>query len=198
MKPAWLWSLCVAVALLPGCATAKVNAGFPEVPLRKPLSGAIKVGVARVKDSRVDQIAGSVGDGLFQKLDLLVGPDLLGYVDRQVRNALANRGFEPVAALDPATTAIAQPYKVVVVTLQSATFGFPVIMWGAADSSVSIAVQVYAPPRNLIFSGSYSGAHGERPALVATGVIAGSILAVSADQAVAAAFADPKLEQALR
>lgn len=193
---AGLAALLIAMLAITGCATAKVNVGFPDVPLRKPASGAPKIGVARVEDTRGDPVLGSTGNGL-QSFDLLAGPNLLDYINRRFRNDLAGRGFDPVTALDPTRTSLPQPYKTLVVTLQSARFSFPVFFWGLADSSINIAVQVYAPPRNLIFSGSYSGAHGDRPAL-ATSAVVSSIMADSADEAVKAAFADPNFENAIR
>ncbi len=200
-KGGHLARLCVLLAVvlsLAGCATAKLNAGFPVVPLRKPPAGATKIGVARVEDSRASRIVGSTNDGAFQTVDLLAGPDLLSYIDRKFRNGLAERGFEPIVALDPAKSSLAQPYKIVVITLQSATFGFPSIYWGNAGTSIAIAVQVYAPPHKIIFASSYSGAHSGGLGLVATSVRAGSVIAAAADEAVKAALADPKLENALR
>jgi hypothetical protein len=192
-KGGHLARLCVLLAVvlsLAGCATAKVNSGFPDVPLREPHAGATKIGVARVEDSRASSVAGSLGPG-WLRTDLLAGPNLLSYIDHEFRNGLAERGFDPVVALDPAKASLAQPYKIVVITLQSATYGFPV--WIDAGSSIAIAVQVYAPPHKMIFADSYSGAHSGKPA-----VGGGSVIAVAADEAVKAALADPKLENALR
>lgn len=181
--------LLAAMLSLAGCATAKINARFPEVPLRKPPAGATKVGVARVEDSRASRVAGSL-DAL-RRVDVLAGPDLLNYIDHEFRNGLAERGFDPIVALDPAKSSLAQPYKIVVITLQSATYAFPV--WMDASSSIDIAVQVYSPSHKMIFADSYSGAHSGKPS--AEG---GSVMAVAVDKAVKAALADAKLENALR
>ncbi len=183
--------LLVAMLSLAGCGTAKVNARFPEVPLRKPSAGATKVGVARVEDSRASRVAASTGDNWIRRADVLAGPDLLSYIDREFRNGLAKRGFDPVVALDPAKSSLAQPYKIVVITLQSATYGFPV--WKDASSAIDIAVQVYSPSHKMIFANSYSGADSGKP-----GAEGGLVMSVAADNAVEAALRDAKLESALR
>ncbi len=196
--PVGIGALMVIIMSLTGCVPAKINAGFPDVPPIESLGGTDKIGVARVEDSRSDDVAGSTEISPFQDMELIVGPDLRAYIRRRFQNALANRGFDPVAALDPTRTSISQPYKIVVVTIQSVRFGYPAIAWGKVGSSVDIAVQIYSPPRNLIFSGSYSGTHDERPAILPTGTAAGSIIAVSAEEAIKAAFADPNFVRALR
>jgi hypothetical protein len=184
-----------ALVLAAGCAAAKVNAGFPQVALRKPLSGAVRVGVAQVEDSRTSAVAGTTGN-LFQTFEFLAGANLLLYVDRQFRNGLLDRGFDPVDALDPSKSDLAQPYNVVVVTVQSSSYG-PGIIWGSSDGSVSVAIQVYSPSRKRLFANSYAGSfHGRIPFSVASRV--GTALGTAADQAIAAAFADPKLEQTLQ
>lgn len=179
--------LLVVMLSLAGCATTKINARFPDVPLRKPAAGATKVGVARVEDSRASRVAASIGGNGLIRSDLLAGPDLLSYIDHKFRNGLADRRFDPVVAPDPAKSSLAQPYKIVVVTLQSATYGFPV--WKNAGSAIDIAVQVYSPAHKIIFADSYSGADSGKPS---------SVMAVAADNAVEAALADAKLESALR
>jgi hypothetical protein len=183
------------LVLTAGCVSAKVNAGFPQVALRKPLSGAVKVGVAPIEDSRSSPVAATMGN-LFQEFDLIAGATLLAYVDRQFRNGLSDRGFDPVGALDPSKSALAQPYKVVVLTAQSSNYN-PGSIWGSSDGSVSIAIQVYSPLRKMIFADSYAGSfHGRTPFNAGIGL--GTALGAAVDQAIAAAFADPRLVQALR
>ena len=164
--------------LVAGCATPQWNTGFPEVHLQKPKSGALVIGVAQAEDSRASQVIGMRG-----RAELLAGPELGNYIERKFRNGLAERGFEPIVALDPAKSSLAQPYKIVVITLQSATFGFPSLYWGNAGTSIAIAVQVYAPPHKMIFADSYSGAHSGGLGLVVTSVRAGSVIAAAADEA---------------
>lgn len=196
---AWICLWLATSLALSGCAAQELNAGFPQVVRRAPLSGATKVGVARVEDSRSDQIANSVDHWTLGNIRLIVGPNLLAYIDQKFTNGLTDRGFDPVVALDPTRTALSQPYKVVVLTLQSTTFGLSPGLWtGFGHSSVNIAVQIYDPDRRLIFANSYSAAREAHLEFTGGSVAAGKIVALAADQAIDAAFADPKLEKALK
>jgi hypothetical protein len=182
-----------ALVLAAGCASAQWSAGIPEVPFQKPAGAGSKIGVAQARDSRPDCAIGAVG-----RAELLAGPDLPNYIERKFRNGLTERGFDPVETLDPADAAISQPYKVLVVTLQSAHFSWSGHTSGTTATAIGIALRVYSPARKLIFSSSYSGDSTGTAHFISTSVVAGSLIAPAADHAVSAAFADPKLEQALR
>jgi hypothetical protein len=187
--------LCTA-----GCSTAKINAGFPEVPLQAAGNSGVKIGVARAEDSRATRIAGTWTVN-FREVDFLVGPELPDYIERKFRNGLVQRGFAPVDALDPAKSTNAQDYKTLVLTLQSVTFspGYALVGLSREDASVTIAVQVYAPSGSReIYAGSFSGAGQARLGSPFTGVHMGSVIAVAADHAIDAAFADSNFEQALK
>jgi hypothetical protein len=188
-----VWLLLAALLLTAGCATSQWSAGLPDVQLQKPASGARKIGVAQAEDSRPDYVIGSVG-----RAELLAGPELPNHIERKFRNGLTERGFDPIEALDPADTAISQPYKVLVVTLQSAHFSWSGHTSGTTASAIGIALQVYSPAHKLIFSSSYSGDSTDTTHFISTSVVAGRLIASAADHAVSAAFADPKFEQALR
>jgi hypothetical protein len=200
--PAILSVMLILASMLysTGCGPSAINAGFPEVPLLPVASSAAspKIGIARVEDSRSSRIAGPIGSA--PHVNLMVGPELPDYIEREFRNALATRGIAPVDALDPAKSQKAADLKTIVITLQSANFSTSDPVFVTADSSVSIAVQVYAiSTTNLAFAASYSGANQERIGFsLGTGMRSGAILAVAADRAVDAAFADPKFEQALK
>ncbi len=148
------WLLLVVILCITGCSPVKLNAGFPEVALEKPPQGAPIIGVARAEDSRGDRVAGTIDTGM-RNIDLLVGPELPDYIERKLRNELTRRGFAPVEAINPMKTSLQQPYKVVVVTLQSVSFGFPSMPWDSAEISISIAIQVYSPTRELIYASSF-------------------------------------------
>ncbi len=155
-----------------------------------------------MEDSRPNRIAGLIGTGIgtSSEINLLIGPELPDYIEREFRNDLATRGISSVDALNPAKTREPAKYKTIVITLQSATFATSDPVFVSADSSVNIAVQVYAIlSTNVVFGGSYSGTNQERIGFSrGTGMRSGAILAVAANRAVDAAFADVKFEQALK
>lgn len=185
--------LAIAAFTLAGCGF-QWSAGFPEVPLQKPASGAMKIGVAQVEDSRPNYAVGWVGSS-----QLLAGPDLPNYIERKFRNELAERGFDPVEALDPARTTVAQPYKVVVVTLQSAEFNSSGWYFATASSKTRIGVRVYSRAGRTIFNGQYSGNSVKTASnKINSGVVAGGLMAPAINNAVSAAFAERQFEQALR
>ncbi len=192
--------IVVSLLYCVGCDPASINAGFPEVPVAPVANTAssAKIGVARVEDSRSDRKAGLIGTS--SEVYLLVGPELPDYIERKFRNELAMRGITSLDALNPAKTGEPGHYKTLVVTLQSATFATPDPIFVKAESSVNIAVQVYAASTtNVEFAASYSGTNQERIGFSrGTGLRSGAILAVAADRAVDAAFADAKFEQALK
>jgi hypothetical protein len=183
-----------------GCSPASINAGFPEVPLEPVANSAssAKIGIARVEDSRPNRSAGLIGSS--PQVNLLVGPELPDYLEREFRNDLATRGITSVDALNPAKTGKPAEYKTIVVTLQSVSFATSDPVFVKADSSVNIAVQVYElSTTKVVFGGSYSGTNQERIGFSpGTGMRSGAILAVAANRAVDAAFADVKFEQALK
>lgn len=188
----WLWLPAAVMLLLAGCAT-QWNTGFPEVPLQKPKSGAPIIGVAHAEDSRASQVIGMRG-----RYELVAGPDLGNYIERKFRNGLTDRGFDPVEALDPARTSLHQPYKVVVITLQSVSFSWSGMLSGDAESTIGIAIKVYSPASKLIYSGDFTGNSSARAHTIETGVAAGDLIAPAADDVVSSAFANPRLENALR
>jgi hypothetical protein len=186
-----------------GCSPASINAGFPEVPLEPAANSAssAKIGIARVEDSRPNRSAGLIGTciGTSNEINLLVGPELPDYIEREFRNELATRGITSVDALNPAKTGEPAKYKTIVVTLQSVSFATSDPVFVSADSSVNIAVQVYElSSTKVVFGGSYSGTNQERIGFRGIGMRSGAILAVAANRAVDAAFADVKFEQALK
>jgi len=200
--------VCILLSLLycVGCEPVSINAGFPEVP-PDPVAnsaGSTKIGVARVEDSRPNRNAGLIGTGAGlgggSDVNLLAGPELSDYIEREFRNNLATRGITSVDALNPAKTGEPGHYKTIVITLQSATFSTSDPIFVKADSSVNIAVQVYTTSgTNVLFGGSYSGTNQEKIGFArGTGLRSGAILAVAANRAVDAAFADAKFEQALK
>ena len=200
--------VCILLSLLycVGCEPVSINAGFPEVP-PEPVAnsaGSAKIGVARVEDSRPNRNTGLIGTGAGlgggSEVNLLAGPELSDYIEREFRNNLATRGITSVDALNPAKTGEPGHYKTIVITLQSATFSTSDPIFVKADSSVNIAVQVYATSgTNVLFGGSYSGTNQEKIGFArGTGLRSGAILAVAANRAVDAAFADAKFEQALK
>jgi hypothetical protein len=196
-------SLCLFVAVLVsllcsvGCGPLAINAGFPEVPVEQVANSATstKIGIARVEDSRPNRTAGLIGSVM-----LLVGPELPDYIERKFRNELAARGITPVDTLAPSKTNKPADHKTIVITVQSASFATPDQLFAAADASVNIAVQLYGiSSTNVVFAGSYSGTNRETMGFSrGGGVRSGAILAVAADRAVEAAFADAKFEQALK
>src|SRR5258708_5218121 len=142
-----------------GCNPASINAGFPEVPLEPVANSAssAKIGIARVEDSRPNRIAGLIGTGIgtSSEINLLIGPELPDYIEREFRNDLATRGISSVDALNPAKTREPAKYNTIVITLQSATFATSDPLFLSADSSVNIAVPAYAiVSTNLVFRGS--------------------------------------------
>jgi hypothetical protein len=200
--------VCILLSLLycVGCGPVSINAGFPEVPSEPVANSAssAKIGVARVEDSRPNRNTGLIGTGAgfgaSSEFNLLAGPELLDYIEREFRNELATRGISSVDALNPAKSGEPGHYKTIVITLQSATFSTSDPIFVKADSSVNIAVQVYATSgTNVLFGGSYSGTNQEKIGFArGTGLRSGAILAVAANRAVDAAFADAKFEQALK
>jgi hypothetical protein len=192
----WLFTL-IAI-LCAGCSPVQVNAGFPEVPPPPTAkSDAPKIGLARVADSRVDRTGGwLMGDVI------LVGPELNDYIERKFRSALVEQGFAPIEALNPTSTTNPAEYKIIVVTLQSTDIGRrpTASMVAAADASVDIAVQIYAPGnRKVVFAQSYHGTHSEALGFIAgLGMNSGSIIAAAADSAIDEAFADEGFEKALK
>jgi hypothetical protein len=180
-----------------GCAL-RINAGFPEVPV-VPVANqpnSVKIGIARVEDNRASRDAGTINSNVT----LLVGPELPDYLEHQFRNQLAILGIAAVDALNPAKTQKPPDYKTIVITLQSASFTTPDSILVSADASVNIAIQLYATSSaNVAFAGSFTGTNEDRIGFNrGTGVTSGGILAVAADRAIDAAFADPKFQQALK
>jgi hypothetical protein len=190
--------LVLAVTLLygVGCVRGAINAGFPEVPVQSAERSVSrpKVGIARVEDSRPKRAAGSIG-----ATTLLVGPELLDYIERRFRNELAERGFDAVEVLNPTKSASVRDLRTIAVTLQSASFGTADALLFSADASANIAVQVYAPASTqVIFARSFSGNSDGRIGLRGAGLASGGILAIAADRAIDAAFEDPQFIQSLR
>ena len=179
------------------CGPFMINAGFPELPVEQVANSAnsTKIGIARVEDSRPNRNAGTIGAVI-----LLVGPELPDYIERKFRNELAMRGITAVDTLNPAKSNKPADFKTIVITVQSASFAAPDHPFTGADASVNIAVQLYGTSStNVVFAESYSGTNRERMGFSqGGGVRSGAILAVAADRAVEAAFADVKFEQALK
>lgn len=182
-----------------GCSAQPIKAVFPDVTLQQLIAPGVKIGVAHVEDSRASLIAGR-----FEYSDLQVGPGLADYIERKFRNQLTDQGFDAIEAPDPAQAPVNLPYKVVVVTLQSATFEItPSEPWRLeprVEASVNIAVRLYAAStRKEIYSGSFSGSSNEGWGLPSSvGSRIGSIIAVAADHATGAIFTDTSFEQALK
>jgi hypothetical protein len=192
-------TFCCAAALLlasavciTGCGV-QINAGFPEIGMWPAHANSSRIGVARVRDSRSDHVAGP-----FDAQVIVAGSDLRDYVERTFRNGLVERGYDPVDALDPSTTSIQQPYKVVVLTVQSANFGVSGIFLKDGSSAVDILVQVYSASRSPIYAGDFNGTSTERMKLTAVGLAAGGVIAKAADAAIDQALANPQLQQALK
>lgn len=181
----------VAMLALAGCSP-QWSAGFPEVRLQRPTSGATKIGVAQVEDSRPDYAVGWVG-----RAQLLAGPNLADYIERKFRNGLTERGFDPIEALDPARTSVAQPYKIVVVTVRSASFKLSGVVSETASSIVEIRARIYSPARGVIYAASYAGKWSGPAHRVNTSVVAGSLIAPAASRAVVETLADPSFEREL-
>jgi hypothetical protein len=176
------------------CAGA-INTGYPEVPTVSAKPGAPQIGLARVADSRASRVS-----GVANNTNLLAGPELNDYIERKFRERLANEGFAPVEALNPATAARPDDHKTILVTLQSASIGNVGTMFSDPQASIDIAVQVYsAGGRRIVFGHGYSGQHSEPLGrTTGTGMSAGRIIAAAADGAIDQAFTDPAFEQALR
>ncbi|HVN63412.1 MAG TPA: hypothetical protein VMT58_02150 [Candidatus Binataceae bacterium] len=170
-----------------------INAQFPEVKLKTPRSAGIKIGLARVEDSRNTR---EVNEGSNQ-IPLLAGPEFYEFIDHTFRNRLIQRGFDPTDALDPTKTLLLQPYKTMVVTLQSVSFVCNGMFSCDGTSNVSLAMQVFAPDRSAIFSGSFEGQSNQNDRLDA-GIANVNIIAKAAERAIDAAFANPKFEAALK
>jgi hypothetical protein len=188
--------MLVAALSVAGCAL-QVNAGFPEVPPPPPVHpNAIKIGLARVVDSRSNRFSGK----LNSNVDVLAGPELDDYIERQFRTELVLHSFAPIEALNPADTPNSSTVRIVAVTLQSASFSttgyFSVTRHGAAD----IAIQVYGlGSRDILFARSYPGQGSEpQPAFAGAGMVEGKAMADAADRAIEAAFADPEFVKALQ
>lgn len=182
-----------------GCSTQPPKATFPDVSLQQLIIPGTKIGVARVENWRASLIACRVG-----RAHLQVGSGLADYIERRFRNQLTYQGFDAVEAPDPTQTSVNLPYKIVVVTLQSVTFGYsPSIPWPenpGAETSVNIAVRVYAASaRKEIYSGSFSGSNKEGWGVTSSvGSRVGSVIAVATNHAIDAAFADTSFKQALK
>ncbi len=185
--------LIISIVALAACATPQWSVGFPDLPIEKPAAGAREIGVAETEDSRSSIVVGWKG-----LAELRAGPGLPDYLESKLRNELVERGLAPVEALDPTKTSVSQPYKVIVLTLQSAEFEWAGIVNGDAVSEIGIGVRIYAPGGKLIYSASFSGKSDNTAHLIPTSVAAGDLIAPAADEAVKAAFADPRFEKAIR
>jgi hypothetical protein len=193
--------LLLALSLLcgVGCTPARITLSFPDVPFQTAGNSGVKIGVARADDSRDVQMVGTITSfGLTG--DLLVGPELSDYIDRKFRNALVERGFVPVDALDPTKSPNTRDYKTLVLRLQIVKIGtYSVNGSSESDAAVGIAADVYAPAGSKeIFAQTFIGEYQSRLGWGPIGVKAGNIMATAADRAIDEALADPAFEHALK
>ncbi len=193
-------SLLAFVNLLCGCST-QINLDFPQVAPEKPAVAAAKVGVAPVQDSRASHVAGplNMSSDIFRSVSVATGPELPDYIGNSFRNGLVKRGFDPIEAPDPGTTALQQPYKVLVITIQSVTFADSGLLSFDGASSLNLAVQVFSGGPKPVFAKVFNGECTEHiPAWHGGKKAVSAIIATAADRAVEAALASPDLREALR
>jgi len=194
-----IWLCAVLGLLTTGCMTQQVIIPpAPRIPNLSSRADAPVIGMAPVKDERIEELAGSVG-----ALKIAVGQDLLVYIDAALKKNLIETGYNVVAAPNPTElgdVALERVFngEVITVSVVSVSFSAADSLLFPADCEVSLLTRVFDRKGALIYSQNHTGENKKVIGFSGTGKKEGKIIAAAAERAVESIFGDQKFLEVLK
>lgn len=193
------WFLIFSVLVFSGCMTQ--YAKFPVSPNATLLStpqNAPLLGLSVVQDDRESNAAGRVGG-----VKIAVGEDVGKFLKDLMKVKFSEAGFKVIDAPDPSqmtTEEIKDVFgsKIILPILRQISISTADSILIPADADINIALKVYGPDGNVLYTAQYMGKDSERIGLSGTGKKEGKILASAADNAIQQMLQDTHLLEALK